>query len=160
MRPMNLFRAATLTLVATLFTATALYAADPPAGAGKSTRWESRLQHKLGLTDDQLQAFRQLHASRDVEAQRQQHRALRTAQTELRHLALSGADDATLAAKQAEIQALLTQQMQQRVDALKQIGPILNADQREAFAKMMERGPRGHRGHRGHRTPPAPQQPS
>jgi len=159
MRPTTLFRAATLTLVATLVTATALYAADPPAGAGKSSRWENRLQHKLGLTDDQLQAFRQLHASRDVEAQRQQHRALRAAQTELRRLALNGADDATLAAKQAEIQTLLTQQMQQRVDALKQIGPILNADQRDAFATMMERGPRGHRGHRGRRTP-APQQPS
>jgi Spy/CpxP family protein refolding chaperone len=153
MRPKNVFRAATLTLVATLVAATALYAADPQAGAGKSTRWEGHLQRKLGLTDDQLQALRQLRASRDVEAERQQHRALRAAQGELRRLALNGADDGTLAAKQAEIQALLTQQMQQRVDALKQIGPVLTDDQREAFAKMMERGPRGHRGHRGHRTP-------
>ena len=148
MRAMNVFRATTLTLVATLFTATALYAADPPADPGRVNRWESHLQRKLGLTDDQLQAFRQFHASRDVEAHRQQHRALRAAETELRRLALNGADDATLAAKQAEIQTLRAQQLQQRVDALKQIGPILNADQREAFTKMMKRGPRGH--HRGH----------
>lgn len=144
MRARNAFRAAALTLVATLFTATALYAANAQTGPGQPHRWESRLQQKLGLTDDQLQAFRQLHAARDVEAQRQQHRTLRAAQTELRRLALNDADEATLAAKQAEIQTLLTQQMQQRVNALKQIGPILNPDQREAFARMMERGPRGH----------------
>jgi Spy/CpxP family protein refolding chaperone len=155
MRAPHWFRAATLMLAATLLTATALYAADPPASDGRHSRWESRLQQKLGLTDDQLQAFRQLHAARDIEAQRQQYRALRAAQTELRRLALNGADDATLAAKQAEIQALLTQQMQQRVSALKQIGPILNPDQREAFATMMERGHRGH-----HLKRQAPQQPS
>ncbi|HEU4367601.1 MAG TPA: Spy/CpxP family protein refolding chaperone [Methylomirabilota bacterium] len=143
MRATNAFRAAALTLVATLFTATALYAANAQTGPGQPSRWEDRLQQKLGLTDDQLQAFRQLNAARDVEAQRQQHRSLRAAQTELRRLALNGADDATLAAKQAEIQTLLAQQMQQRVSALKQIGPILNPDQRELFAKMMERGPHG-----------------
>jgi Spy/CpxP family protein refolding chaperone len=154
----HVFRAAALTLVATLLGATALHAADRPA-ADRSHRWEGRLQQKLGLTDDQLQAFRQLRATRDVETERQQHRALRAARSELRRLALNGADDATLAAKQAEVQALLTQQMQQRVETLRQIGPILNPDQREAFAKMIERGPRQYRGHRGHH-PPAVKQPS
>ena len=159
MRAMNVFRAATLTLVATLVTATALYAADPQAaadpksGADRTSRWESHLQQKLGLTDDQLQAFRQVYATRDVNAQRQHYKALRTAQSELRRLALNGADDTTLAAKQTEVQNLLAQSMQTRVQALKQVGPILNADQREAFAKMMERGPRGH-----HRRGAQPQQ--
>ena len=159
MRAMNVFRAATLTLVATLVTATALYAADPRAGADPKTgadrtsRWESHLQQKLGLTDDQLQAFRQVYATRDVNAQRQHYKALHSAQGELRRLALNGADDATLAAKQTEVQNLLAQSMQTRVQALKQVGPILNADQREAFAKMMERGPRGH-----HRRGAQPQQ--
>jgi Spy/CpxP family protein refolding chaperone len=152
MRAKNVFRAVTLTLVATMVTATALYAA--PA-ADRAHRWESRLQQKLGLSEDQLQAFRQLHASRDVEAVRQQHRALRAAETELRRLALNGADDATLAAKQAEIQTLRAQQLQQRVDSLKQIGPVLTPEQREAFAKMMERGHRGH--HRGHKHGPRQQ---
>jgi Spy/CpxP family protein refolding chaperone len=148
MRMMNVVRAATMTLVATLATATALYAADPPTTPGGTNRWESRLQQKLGLTEDQLQALRQVWASRDVEAQKQHYKALHTAQGELRRLALNGADDKTLQAKEAEVQTLLAQSTQMRVAALKQVGPILNADQREAFAKMMERGPRGHH-HRG-----------
>ena len=149
MRAMNVVRSAALTLVAILITATTLYAADPQAAPDRARRWENRLQQKLGLTEDQLQAFRQVYASRDVEAHRQHHRALRSAQAELRRLALNGADDATLQAKQTEVQNLLAQSMQMRLDTLKQVGPILNPDQREAFAKMMERGPRGH--HRGHR---------
>jgi len=149
----KMFRAATLTLVAALATASAVYAADAPATTGQPNRWESRLQQKLNLTEDQLAAFRQLHASRDIQAQRQQFKALRTAQGELRRLALNGADDATLQAKQAEVQTLLAQSMQQRLAALKQIGPILNADQREAFAKMMD-------GWHHHGRPRGQQQPS
>jgi Spy/CpxP family protein refolding chaperone len=155
MRAMTAFRAAALTLVATLVTATALYAADPPTTTDRAHRWETHLQQKLGLTDDQLQAMRQIYANRDVNAQREHFKALRAAQGELRRLALNGADDTTLAAKQAEVQNLLAQSMQARLQMLKQVGPILNPDQREAFAKMMERGPRGYR-HKG----TAPQQPS
>jgi Spy/CpxP family protein refolding chaperone len=154
MRPLSVVRAAALTLVATLVTTTALYAADPQTAPDRAKRWETHLQHKLGLTDDQLQALRQVYANRDVEAQRQQYRSLRTAQTELRRLALNGADDATLQAKQAEVQTLLAQSMQSRLDTLRQVGPILNPDQREVFAKMMERGPRGHHQHRGPRQAP------
>lgn len=159
MRARNVFRAATLTLVATLVATTALYAADPQGaadpktGADRTSRWESHLQQKLGLTDDQLQALRQVYATRDVDAQRQHYKTLRTAQAELRRLALNGADDTTLAAKQTEVQNLLAQSMHTRLQMLKQVGPILNADQREAFAKMMERGPRGH-----HRRGAQPQQ--
>lgn len=158
MRAMHVFRAAAITMVATLVTATALYAAQPTTTpTDRASRWENHLQQKLGLTDDQLQAFRQLRANRDVNAEREQGKALRAAQSELRRLALNGADQTTLAAKQAEVQNLLAQSMQRRIDALKQVGPILNADQREAFAKMMDH-PRGfhHRGMKGH----TPQQPS
>ena len=149
----KMFRAATLTLVAALATASAVYAADPPATTGQPNRWESRLQQKLNLSEDQLNAFRQLHAGRDIQAQRQQFKALRAAQGELRRLALNGADDATLQAKQAEVNNLLAQSMQQRLAALKQIGPILNADQREAFAKMMDGGWHHHRGPRTQQQP-------
>jgi len=45
------------------------------------------------------------------------------------------------------------------VAALKQVGPILKPDQREAFAKMMERGPRGHH-HRGGAQPQTQQEKS
>jgi Spy/CpxP family protein refolding chaperone len=144
MRAKRLFHAITLTLIAAVFAASAVYAAEPPTGTTQPNRWESRLQQKLNLTEDQLAAFRQLHATRDVQAQRQQYKALRAAQAELRRMALNGADDATLQAKQTEVQNLLAQSMQQRLAALKQIGPILNADQREAFAKMMEGGWRHH----------------
>jgi Spy/CpxP family protein refolding chaperone len=150
MRALNVARAAALTLVATLVTATALYAADPPTAPDRGTRWEQHLQQKLGLTENQVQALRQVYANRDVEAQRQHYRALHAAQAELRRLALNGADDAILQAKQTEVQTLLAQSMQNRLNTLKQVGPILNPDQREAFAKMMERGPRGHH-HRGPR---------
>jgi Spy/CpxP family protein refolding chaperone len=150
----RLFRAATLTLVAALFATSAAYAADPPANTGRYNRWESRLQQKLNLSEDQLAAFRQMHTTQDMQAQRAHFKALRTAQGELRRLALNGADDATLQAKQAEVQNLLAQSMQQRLAALKQIGPILNADQREAYAKMMEGG------WRHHGRPQTQQQPS
>jgi Spy/CpxP family protein refolding chaperone len=150
MRALNVARAAALTLVATLVTATALYAADPPTAPDRGTRWEQHLQQKLGLTENQVQALRQVYANRDVEAQRQHYRALHAAQAELRRLALNGADDAILQAKQTEVQTLLAQSMQNRLNTLKQVGPIVNPDQREAFAKMMERGPRGHH-HRGPR---------
>jgi Spy/CpxP family protein refolding chaperone len=153
---MHAVRAAALTLVVTLVTATALYAADPQTNPDATSRWESRLQQKLGLSDAQLQSLRQVWANRDVEAQRQHYRDLHAAQSDLRRLALNGADDKTLQAKQTEVQNLLAQSMQMRVNALKQVGPILNPDQREAYAKMMERGPRGHH----HRGPRPTQQPS
>jgi len=158
MKVPRVFRAATLTLVAALLlTASAAYAADPPANTGKYSRWESRLQQKLNLSEDQLAAIHQIHASRDMQAEREHFKALRTAQGELRRLALNGADDATLQAKQTEVQNLLAQSMQQRLAALKQIGPILHPDQREAFAKMMEGGWR-HQGRPHQQQQPSTQQ--
>ena len=156
MRVPKLFRALTFTLVAAVFAASTAHATAPATGTDRSSRWESHLQQKLNLTEDQLAAFRQIHATRDVQAQRQQHKALRTSQAELRRMALNGADDATLQVKQTEVQNLLAQSTQMRVAALKQVGPILNPDQREAFAKMMERGHRGHH----HKGPQTQQQPS
>jgi len=157
MRAMHVFRAAAVTMIATLVTATALYAAEPATGAttDRTTRWENHLQQKLGLTEDQLNAFRQLRASRDVNAERAQFKALRTAQSDLRRMALNGADPTAMAAKETEVQNLLAQSMQRRLEALRKIGPILNADQREAFAKMMDH-PRGFH----HRGQPQGQQPS
>ena len=59
MRAMHVFRAAAVTMIATLVTATALYAAEPATGAttDRTTRWENHLQQKLGLTEDQLNAW-------------------------------------------------------------------------------------------------------
>ena len=148
------FRTAALALVGTLFVGVAAYAADPPATTDQHRQaYESRLQQKLGLTADQVQKLRDIH-TRDFAAQKQNWQALRQAQTDLRRLALSGADDRTLSAKQTEVQNLLAQAMQARVNTLKEIGPILTPEQREAYAKMMAQGPRGHR----HMKQPAPQQ--
>ena len=148
------FRTAALALVGTLFVGVAAYAADPPATTDQHRQaYESRLQQKLGLTADQVQKLRDIH-TRDFAAQKQNWQALRQAQTDLRRLALSGADDRTLSAKQTEVQNLLAQAMQARMNTLKEIGPILTPEQREAYAKMMAQGPRGHR----HMKQPAPQQ--
>jgi Spy/CpxP family protein refolding chaperone len=139
-------RTAALALVATLFVGAAAYAADPPAAPTPEQHRQARqnwLQQKLGLTDVQAQQIRDIRA-RDLQGQKQTWQALSKAQGELRRLALSGADDKTLAAKQTEVQNLLAQTMQARLNTLKEIGPILSPDQREAYAKLMEQGPRGH----------------
>jgi len=148
------FRTAVLALVGTLFVGVAAYAADPPATTDQHRQaYESRLQQKLGLTADQVQKLRDIH-TRDFAAQKQNWQALRQAQSELRRLALNGADNATLQAKETEVQNLMTQSLQARVNGLKEVGAVLTPDQREAYAKMMD-SPRGH----GHRHPkPATQQ--
>jgi len=147
-------RSVALAVLATALVAGGVYAADPPAGTpGQPHQRGAWLQQKLGLSDTQAQQIRDIQA-RDFAAHKQNWQALRQAQTDLRRLALSGADDRTLSAKQTEVQTLLAQAMQARVNTLKDIGPILTPEQREAYAKMMAGGPRGHR----HMKQSAPQQ--
>jgi Spy/CpxP family protein refolding chaperone len=145
------FRTTALALLATVLVAAGAYAADPSGAATRGPRgaW---LQKKLGLSDVQAQQIREIR-SRNFAAQGQTWQTLHQTQVELRRLALSGADDATLNAKQAEVQNLLAQAMQARVNTLKEIGPILTPEQRDAYAKLMERGSRGHR-HHMKRQPP------
>jgi Spy/CpxP family protein refolding chaperone len=134
-----------LALVATLCVGAAAYAADPPANADQHRqRFESRLKQQLNLTDDQAQKLRDIR-SRDMASQKQNWQALRQAQSELRRLALTGADDATLKAKENDVQNLMAQSLQARVNGLKEIGTVLTSEQREAYAKLLEAGPRGHR---------------
>jgi Spy/CpxP family protein refolding chaperone len=138
------FRTAALAMLATVLVAAGAYAADPPAAPQQPHQRGGWLQQKLGLSDTQMQQIREIR-QREFEAHKQSWQQLRQAQAELRRLALSAADDRTLSAKQTEVQNLLAQSMQARVDTLKQIGPILTPDQREAYAKLMDRGRRGHR---------------
>jgi Spy/CpxP family protein refolding chaperone len=102
----------------------------------------ARLQHKLGLTDDQVTAIKAAYAKHRDE-QRQAWQALGKAQGELRQLALNGQDTA---AKAAEVQQLLGQTVAVRVKVLQEIGPILTPEQRAKFAEA-----RMHHGHRGYR---------
>jgi len=150
------FRTVALGSLAAMLVAGAAYAADPPTTPTQQQQPQQRgawLQKKLGLSDTQMQQIRDIQ-TKDFANQKQNWQALRQAQGELRRLALSGADQATLSAKETEVQNLLTQSLQARVAMLQQIGPILSADQREAYAKMMDHGPRGHR-HMRQQTPPA-----
>jgi len=149
------FKGAVLGAMAVVLVAAGAYAADPPAAPQEQHQRGAWLQKKLNLTDVQAQQIREIRA-KDFASQKQNWQTLRQAQGELRRLALSGADSRTLAAKQTEVQNLLNQTVQARVNTLTQIGPILSPEQREAYATMMDHGPRGHRHMKRH----APQQPS
>ena len=147
------FKGAVLGAMAVVLVAAGAYAADPPAAPQEQHQRGAWLQKKLGLTDVQAQQIREIQA-KDFANQKQNWQTLRQAQGELRRLALSGADSRTLTAKQTEVQNLLNQTVQARVNMLTQIGPILSPEQREAYAKMMDHGPRRH-GHMKRTTTPA-----
>ncbi len=124
--------------------ATAASAAQAPPGQAPHSRWESRLQQQLGLSDQQLQAIREVH-QRDAEARRQHSQQLRQAQTELHRLILTGADDRTIQTKQAHVEQLAAQNIEMRANIWRQLAPILTPDQREKLAQLMERAGQGHR---------------
>ncbi len=100
-----------------------------------------RLQQRLGLSDDQVTAIRAAYAKHRDE-QKQTWQALKAAQTDLRKLALNGADTT---AKAAEVQQLLGETVTSRVKVLQEIGPVLTPEQRAKFAEMSP-----HRGMRHH----------
>lgn len=140
-------RAVTLVLAATLVAAALAYAAEPPQGDARHGRWESRLQQQLGLTDQQTQAIREIHG-RQSQAWKTHWQTLRQAQAELRRLILTEADEATIQAKQEEVQRLLGETVQMRVNTLKEVTPILTPEQREKYAALAEQGWRSRHHHR------------
>jgi Spy/CpxP family protein refolding chaperone len=132
---------------------TAAAQTPPPPAPGRETpqhhRGAGKFQQRLGLTDDQMKAIRQVHEQqRDMV--RQHGQALRQANTDLRQLALNGGDAAAVQAKEAEIQSHSGQLLALRVQALQQIGQILTPEQREKFAQLRPGG--WHHGH--HRMAP------
>jgi Spy/CpxP family protein refolding chaperone len=104
-------------------------------------------QQRLGLTDDQMKAIRGIR-ERQRPAARQIHQSLAQANRDLRRLALTGADDATIHAKATEIEGLQGQALQLRVTGLREMAPLLNDDQKMKLQQM----PDG-RGHRGRHRP-------
>jgi Spy/CpxP family protein refolding chaperone len=142
------FRTVPMVVAASLLAASVAVAAQPPSGEGRHRSWEHRLQQRLGLSDEQMQAIRQIH-ERDAEARKQHAQALRLAQTELRRAVLAGLDQATVEARQADVARLLAESLQMRVNALKALAPILTPEQREQYTKLLEEG----RGGRGHHRP-------
>ncbi|HSF05838.1 MAG TPA: Spy/CpxP family protein refolding chaperone [Methylomirabilota bacterium] len=147
MRTTVLVRATALLVATSLGAASAALAAEPSQTHAHHA-WEQRLQQQLGLTDQQVQAIREIRA-RDAEARKQHWQAMRTAQAELRRLVLIEADHATVEAKQAEVQQLLAAGVERRVKMLQAITPVLTPEQREALAQLGEK-----RGHYHHRSQP------
>lgn len=139
-------RAVMLVLAATLVAATLAQAAEPAGGDARHGRREGRLQQQLGLTDQQAQAIREIHA-RQSQARKTHSQTLRQAQSELSRLVLSEADQAAIQAKLGEVQRLLGETVQMRVNTLKEVTSILTPEQREKYAAMAEQGRRSRHHH-------------
>ena len=106
-----------------------------------------RMKQHLGLSDDQAAAIRAAYQKHRDE-QMQSWKALRTAQSDLRQLALNGADAGAIAAKTAEVQQLQGQALASRIKMLQEIGPVLTPEQRAKFAQAHFHGHRGRHGKR------------
>jgi Spy/CpxP family protein refolding chaperone len=149
LRSRSLAVVAALLVSSVLATATLTHAQGPQSPGTKGGGMLSRLQEKLGLSDDQMTQIRGVF-QQQRDAQRQLGKTMRQAQTDLRQLALNAGDPNAIAAKKAEISQLSAQALDLRVQTLQQIGPILTAEQRDKFAQMgpgaMWRGPRHHGG--------------
>ena len=123
----------------------AVVAADT-ADSGQHNGRGARFQQWLGLTDDQMNAIRQIR-QQDAPAMKQQFQAMRQARMDLRQAVLNGADPATIQAKQAAVQTLMAQGLDLRVKNLQQIAPVLTPDQRAKLASANADGRwRRHRG--------------
>ena len=137
-----------LSLVALLGGTAAVYAQTTPGQPAPAPRAHGmdRMKQRLGLSDDQATAIRAAF-ERHRDEQKQAWQSLRTAQAELRQLALNGSD---VTAKTAEVQQLLNQTVALRVKVLQEIGPVLTPEQRAKFAQAQF-----HPGMRHHRRGPA-----
>ena len=134
-----------LGLAATLATTTAAAWADAPqAGTPTSPPGHHRFQERLGLTDQQVAAIKEINARHSGE-RKQLGQALREARNELKLAALNGGD---VKGKAAVVTALVGQMTELHATTLQEIAPILTPEQRDAMAKMH---PRGHYRHHGPR---------
>jgi Spy/CpxP family protein refolding chaperone len=95
----------------------------------------ARLQADLGLSEEQVQAIRQLHAAQ--RAQRVQlHASLREARRSLREAILGRGDDRDIEARTAEVQRLVGQTVELRVQTLRGVSQILTLEQREKLCQL------------------------
>jgi len=113
------------------------------AGASQASAQDrmERLREHLNLTDDQVTAIRAVFTDNSP-TQRQIFQSLRQAQADLRQLALNGAEETVLQQKTAEIEGLMAQSLQLRVQRLQKIGTILTPEQRVKFAELPPVRPR------------------
>ena len=107
-------------------------------------RMLSRLQQKLGLSDAQVAAIKEVQ-DRHRPARMQLFKDLRDANARLRQLAVTGTDEAGLQQTAATIQSLTGQSLQLRMQTLREMAQLLSPEQRQTFAQMnfQWRGRRG-----------------
>jgi Spy/CpxP family protein refolding chaperone len=105
-----------------------------------------KLQERLGLTDEQVAAIKEINDRRAAE-RKQLAQSLRQARAELKEAALNGGD---VKAKTAAVTALVAQMTEMHASTLQEISPLLTPEQREAMAKMSHERHRHHH-HRGPR---------
>jgi Spy/CpxP family protein refolding chaperone len=110
-------------------------ATHPHSRQAWQDRMMSRLQQKLGLTDDQVTALRDVQA-RHRDARIQLGRALHQANARLREQTVTGADDATLQKTTTDIQSLMTQALQLRMQTWREMAQHMTPEQRQAFAQL------------------------
>jgi len=134
-----------LGLAATLATTTAAAWADAPqTGTPTSPQGHHRFQERLGLTDQQVAAIKEVNARHSGE-RKQLGQSLRDARNELKLAALNGGD---VKGKAAVVTALVGQMTELHATTLQEIAPILTPEQRDAMAKMNLRGHYRHHGPR------------
>jgi protein CpxP len=97
-----------------------------------------RLQAELGLSDDQVEAIRQLHEGQR-DARRQLRQSLREAHRTLRQMVIDGVDDATVQQQTAALQQLLGQAVQMRTESLRAVSQVLTPEQRAKFRELRPR---------------------
>jgi Spy/CpxP family protein refolding chaperone len=97
-----------------------------------------RLQAELGLSDDQVQAIRQVHADQR-DARKQLRHSLRDAHRTLRQMVIDGVDDATVQQQTAAVQQLLGQAVQMRTETLRAVSQVLTPEQRQKFRELRSR---------------------
>jgi Spy/CpxP family protein refolding chaperone len=93
------------------------------------------LQEQLGLSDEQVQAIREIRA-RNWESMRETVRALREARRSLREMALTEVDEAAFAAKAAEARELAGQVLEARVRTLQEVARVLTPEQRSKLREL------------------------
>jgi Spy/CpxP family protein refolding chaperone len=124
--------------------ATAPLADQAWAGPGRNAGGghHQKFQEKLGLTDEQAKALRDVHA-RNREASRQLWQRAAATHQEIRQLTLAGADDTALQAKMAELNDIQAQMLKLRVATLREIAPLLTDEQKQKLGEL--RFDHGHR---------------
>jgi Spy/CpxP family protein refolding chaperone len=93
------------------------------------------LREQLGLTEDQIKQIREIR-SRHWQSMRETVQTLREARRSLREMAFGDTDEATFAAKAAEVRELTGQILEARVRTLQQVARVLTPEQRTKLREL------------------------